>query len=1210
MQIVSWNVRGLNDGSKRLMVRHLLKQWKVDLVCLQETKLQSLSRGLIRSLWGGHHVDWLFVGSNGASGGILLLWDNRSLQKIDEALGLYTASCKFRSVSSGFEWAFTGVYGPHDLPARRILWDEMSGVVSWWDVPWIVGGDFNIVRYPSERVGAEHITNPMQDFTDFIFSNGLMDIPMAGGQYTWSNNNSRSRLDRFLFSPNIEEHFTMVSQRCLPRLCSDHFPILLECGPTLYGRSPFRFENMWLKSECFHEKVQRWWESYVFQGSPSFVLACKLRALKQDLKIWNEEEFGNIDGRKNSLLSSVKSLDELADARPLSDEELVHHDQERAELERIILMDEICWRQKSRALWLKEGDRNTKYFHRIANSHRRKNSIGSIIVDGETITDPAEINGKIVDFYSTLFTESGPRRPTLDDLTVSTIDESDVVCLDRAFTEEEVFEAVKHMNGDKAPGPDGFSLAFFQACWGILKTDLMQVFHQFHEHGTFEKSINATFIALIPKKPGAMEMKDFRPISLISGVYKIVAKVLANRLKVIVGKVVSAPQNAFVQGRQILDSVLIANECLDSRLRSGVPGVVCKLDLEKAYDHVHWGFLLYMLRRCGFTRRWRRWIFMCISTARFSVLINGTPCGFFASSRGLRQGDPLSPLLFILVMEALSRLLFRAREGGFISGYDIGQTNFLSISHLLFADDTLILCGADSDQLWHLKGVFVWFQAASGLKINLSKSELVPVGNVPDVEGLAAVLGCKVAELPIIYLGLPLGSSFKDQTIWNGIIEKTEKRLAGWKRMYLSKGGRLTLIKSTLSNLPTYYLSLFPIPRGVAHRIEKIQRDFLWEGMGGEFKYHLVNWDRVCTPIQCGGLGIRNLVTFNQALLGKWLWRYATEREALWRKIVELKYGSMRGGWCSTIVQGTYGTSLWKTIRKGWPRFAAYVSFKVGNGALLSFWQDHWCGDTSLMVRFPELYRIASHPVASIQDLLIYNGTNHQWDVNFTRLVHDWELESVADFLDVIYSAVPRPGESDNICWNPSSNKVFSVNSYYKVLTSPNHRSFPWKRVWKSLVPSKINFFVWTAVLGKVLTIDNLRKRQLLLIDWCCMCKASGESIDHLFLHCPIARDLWSLAFSAFGVWWVMPCHVLELLLCWSTGFKSYRSAHLWDFIPHCVMWVIWRERNARSFEDTERTVPGLKQFFLTSLFEWANASGHYHFLSVHEMLSSCCFSL
>ena len=220
----------------------------------------------------------------------------------------------------------------------------MSSVMSWWDVPWIVGGDFNIVRYPSERVGAVHITTPMQDFTDFIFSNGLMDIPMAGGRYTWSSNNSRSRLDCFLFSPNVEEHFTMVTQQCLLRLCSDHFPILLECGSTPFDRRPFRFENMWLKSEGFHEKVKRWWESYVFQGSPNFVLACKLRALKQDVKIWNEEEFGNIDGRKNSLLSSVKSLDELEDARPLSDAELVRRDQKRAELERIILMDEICWR--------------------------------------------------------------------------------------------------------------------------------------------------------------------------------------------------------------------------------------------------------------------------------------------------------------------------------------------------------------------------------------------------------------------------------------------------------------------------------------------------------------------------------------------------------------------------------------------------------------------------------------------------------------------------------------------------------------------------------------------------------------------------------------------------------------------------------------------------------------------------------------------------
>ena len=227
----------------------------------------------------------------------------------------------------------------------------------------------------------------------------------------------------------------------------------------------------------------------------------------------------------------------------------------------------------------------------------------------------------------------------------------------------------------------------------------MQIFHHFYEHGMFSHRLNTTFIALIPKKPGSVDIKDFRPISLVTGLYKIVAKVLANRLKLVLGKVVATPQNAFVQGRQILDSVLIANKCLDSRMKLGDPGVLCKLDQEKTYDHVDWGFLIYMLRRCGFSQRWRHWIYTCISTVKFSVLVNGTSCGFFPSSRGLCQGNSLSPLLFIIVMDALSRMLTRARDGGFISRFAIGRITPIITFHLLFADDTLILCGADSSQL-------------------------------------------------------------------------------------------------------------------------------------------------------------------------------------------------------------------------------------------------------------------------------------------------------------------------------------------------------------------------------------------------------------------------------------------------------------------------------------------------------------------------------
>jgi len=301
-----------------------------------------------------------------------------------------------------------------------------------------------------------------------------------------------------------------------------------------------------------------------------------------------------------------------------------------------------------------------------------------------------------------------------------------------------------------------------------------------------------------------------------------------------------------------------------------------------------------MMKRCGFGDRWCSWIAHCISSACFSVLVNSTPSGFFSSSGGLRQGDLLSPLLFVIVMEALSKMFAVSISRGFLSRFSVGSSSngVFDISHLLFADDTLVFCEANPDHLRFLRVLFLSFKAVSGLKINLAKSKLVHVGDVDNMDELAGIMGCGVSSLPLKYLGLLLGAPFKAKSIWDDVVSKIERRLASWKRMYLSKGDRVTLIKSTLSNLPTYFLSLFPIPSSVASRIEKLHRDFLWGGLGEEFKYHLVSWSTVCSPISEGGLGIRNLRIFNQALLGKWLWRFAHEREALWRSVVDAKYGS------------------------------------------------------------------------------------------------------------------------------------------------------------------------------------------------------------------------------------------------------------------------------------------------------------------------------
>ena len=291
---------------------------------------------------------------------------------------------------------------------------------------------------------------------------------------------------------------------------------------------------------------------------------------------------------------------------------------------------------------------------------------------------------------------------------------------------------------------------------------------------------------------------------------------------------------------------------------------------------------------------------------------------FFRSSRGLRQGDPLSPYLFVLGMKAFSLLVDRAAEGGFISGYKFKGRNDTErqITHLLFADDALIFCKDMEDQMAYLSWILAWFEALSGLRINLDKSSLIPVGRVENEEILAIELGCKIGYLPTEYLGLPLGAKRKASSVWDRVEERFRKRLANWKRQYISKGGRLTLIRSCLFNLPTYVMSLFRLPRKVNIRLEKIQRDCLWGGGNLDRKIYLVKWDIVCSSKVKGGLGIRSLSNFNKALLGKWNWRFAMEENSVWRNIISLKYGMEEGGWFSNTPRGSYGVGLWKDIGK------------------------------------------------------------------------------------------------------------------------------------------------------------------------------------------------------------------------------------------------------------------------------------------------------
>ncbi|KAJ9684352.1 hypothetical protein PVL29_016699 [Vitis rotundifolia] len=452
------------------------------------------------------------------------------------------------------------------------------------------------------------------------------------------------------------------------------------------------------------------------------------------------------------------------------------------------------------------------------------------------------------------------------------------------------------------------------------------------------------------------------------------------------------------------------------------------------------------------------------------------------------------------------------------------------------------------------------------------------------MDDLAWDFRCRVGSLPTTYLGMPLGAPFKSITVWDGVEECFRRRLALWKKQYLSKGGRATLIRSTLSNLPIYLMSLLCLPSSVRRRLEKIQRDFLWGGGNLERKPHLVRWELVCLSKKKGGLRVKCLSILNKALLAKWNWRFANEREALWNQVIRGKYGEVRGGWCSLEVREPHGMGLWKGIRMDWELASDTMFFIVGNGRRVRFWRDTWCGDSPLCVSFPSLFALTADKevwVANIWDPLAEGG----WNPCFLRAFNDWEVEEVERFLGRLHGKRILENEEDMVSWTETKSGKFSVKSLYCALEAGGSSLFPSSYIWHVNVQPKISFFAWEATWGKALTLDMVQKRGWALANRCFMCLEEEETIDHLLFHCSRTRILWDLLFTLFGVTWVLPSSVRETLLSWHGSFVGKKRKKAWRVAPFHIFWTVWKARNRLAFKDDMLSIQCLKYSFILSFW-------------------------
>ena len=428
------------------------------------------------------------------------------------------------------------------------------------------------------------------------------------------------------------------------RSVSDHCPVILDSTPPSRGPTPFHFKNIWLNHTSFNIDFGNWWKDTVTYGWEGHKFMTKLETIKEKMKKWNVEVFGDLRLQKQSLLRRIKELDVLESSGTWNNYLKEERSMVKGKLERILMQEERAVRMKSKITWAKEGDANTNLFHRLMNALKAKNVITRLEVeDGIVVDNEVDIVQVISDFFSTLYKSDGLSYQGIEGIEWKPISSHMSDWLERPFEEEKINKATFECDGSKASGPDGSTLELFQTQWETVKGNIIRVLSEFVKDGIIHGVTNETYICLIHKKANSSKVKDYRPISLVTSLYKIISKVLSNRLQGVLEDTIAETQGAFVAGRQILDVMLVANELVEEYRKTGKAGFVFKIDFEKAYDYVEWGFLDYTMEKKRFSPIWRNWIRDCLSTVSFSVFINGRPRGKFKDSRGLRQGDPLSP---------------------------------------------------------------------------------------------------------------------------------------------------------------------------------------------------------------------------------------------------------------------------------------------------------------------------------------------------------------------------------------------------------------------------------------------------------------------------------------------------------------------------------------------------------------------------------------
>ncbi|CAA7017011.1 unnamed protein product [Microthlaspi erraticum] len=894
-----------------------------------------------------------------------------------------------------------------------------------------------------------------------------------------------------------------------------HSALYLQLEPKGHGdarRRPFRFEAAWLTHPSFKELLIASWD-------PAIDTRRALNKLEAVLRKWNREVFGDVQKQREAEM--LKEFDTVRE------------------------QEELIWAQKARETWIAHGDRNTTFFHTSTIIRRRRNRIEMLKNDeGTWLSDKSELEGLAVEYYRRLYSmedvdqvvEPLPGEGFVD------LSQEDVRALSNPFSEDEIVTAVRSMGSLKAPGPDGYQPMFYQKCWTEVGESVTRFVLDFFRTGLLPQGTNDVILVLLAKVAGPEKIQQFRPISLCNVIFKLITKVMVSRMKPIMTKLIGPAQSSFIPGRLSTDNIIIVQEAVHSmRRKKGKRGwMLLKLDLEKAYNRIRWDFLEDSLRAAGFSEQWVAWIMQCVSGPSMCELWNGEKTSSFKPSRGLRQGDPLSPYLFVLCMERLCHLIEMAIDEKRWKPISLSRGG-PKLSHICFADDLILFAEASVAQIRVVRGVLERFCRASGQKVSLEKSKIFFSDNVSRElrSAISVESGIQSTRELGRYLGMPILQKRINKETFGTVVERVSSKLAGWKGRVLSMAGHITLSKSVLGSIPVHSMSSCKLPEATLNSLERLSRDFIWGSTAEKRKQHLLGWDK------WDGESFRTSLVFGleffvvSIVLGIFM---------------TLPGWSPKGPWSST----------WRSVALGIRDvIVPGHSWAMGDGRSIAFWTDKWLMGKALC-ESPHTDIPGEMMLLKARDLWI-NGTG--WDMQ--RILPYVTEETRLELAAVVVNTVTE--RRDSLSWSMVTDGSFTVSSAYRLLTcdvahKPDMSLF-FKRIWRVRAPERVRSFLWLVGNYGIMTNEERSRRHMGDTAICQVCKAGVESITHVLRDCPAIAGIMTriVPRGKQQIFFALP--LMEWLFE-NLGENAETGFGPWSTMFAIVTWWAWKWRCGNIFGD------------------------------------------